>query len=137
MAEYTIQEICDQTGMARRTIHFYVQQGILRAPEGAGTATRYSEAHLLSLKLIPLLRAKGLRLDDIRARLQDLNEDSLRSLYDQVFEPAPPKLLPSSQAYGHYALPAGMTLVVPAALAGADRKKLSEVLKAIQDIFDE
>ena len=137
MAEYTIQEICDQTGLSRRTIHFYVQQGILPTPSGAGTATRYSEIHLLSLNLIPLLRGKGLRLDDIRDRLHGLDEAALHKLYDQVFEPAPPKILPISQAFGHYQLPAGMILVVPASLTPADRKRLAELLKAAHEIFNE
>lgn len=137
MTDYSIQDLCDQTSLPRRTIHFYVQQGLLPPPEGAGVGTRYGDQHLLSLKLILALRRQGLKLDEIRARLHGLNLATLQTLYDQVNEPAPPARLPASQPFAHYALPAGMTLVVPATLTPGERKKLTEALKAIHEIFSE
>lgn len=135
--EYSIQDLCDQTHLPRRTIHFYVQQGLLPPPEGAGVAAYYTDVHLLCLRLIPLLRRQGLKLDDIRARLHGLELPALRALFKQVDAPAPPARLPVSQPFAHYALPAGMTLVVPATLTPAERKKLSEALKALAEIFGE
>ena len=38
-------------------------------PEGAGLGARYSDEHLLCLRAIPVLRNRGLRLDEIRERL--------------------------------------------------------------------
>ncbi|MCX6068015.1 MAG: MerR family transcriptional regulator [Chloroflexi bacterium] len=139
MSEYSIQELSDQTGLPRRTIHFYVQQGLLPPPVGAGVGTRYFENHLFCLRLIPLLKRKGLKLDEIRARLKDLDESDLRALYDQINEPAPPApaFLPTSQPFAHYQLPAGMTLTVPATLTASERKKLAELLHTIGDIFSE
>ena len=137
MQEYSIQDLCDQTSLPRRTIHFYVQQGILLPPEGAGIGTRYTEIHLLCLKLIPLLRRKGLKLDDIRIRLRGLDADALRILHEQIFEPAQPALLPTGQPYSHYSLPAGITLVVPATLTPSERKKLTELLKAANEILSD
>ncbi len=137
MNDYSIQDLCDQTSLPRRTIHFYVQQGLLPPPEGAGVGTRYNEVHLLCLKLLPLLRRKGLKLDEIRERLQGLDADALRALYDQVNEPAPPALFPVSQPFAHYALPAGIMLLAPATLTSAERKKLTELLKAAVEIFAE
>ena len=135
MPEYAIQDLCDQTSQSRRTIHFYVQQGLLPPPEGGGGGARYTETHLLCLKLIPLLRRKGLKLDDIRERLHGLDQPALRALYQQVYTPELPALLPVSQPFAHYALPAGMTLIVPATLSPSERKKLTEVLKAVNEIF--
>ena len=135
MPDYTIQDLCNHTSQSRRTIHFYVQQGVLPPPEGAGAGARYTETHLLCLKLIPLLRRTGLKLDGIRERLQGLNPAALRVLYQQIYTPEPPALLPVSQPFAHYALPAGMTLCVPATLSPAERKKLTEVLKAVNEIF--
>ena len=137
MTDYSIQDLCDQTSLPRRTIHFYVQQGLLPPPEGAGVGARYTETHLLSLQLVPLLRRKGLKLDAIRDRLQGLDPAALRALYQQAYTPEPPALLPVSQPFAHYALPAGMTLVVPAALSPSERKKLTEALKALNEIFAE
>ena len=139
MSEYSIQELSDLTNLPRRTIHFYVQQELLPAPEGAGVGTRYFEIHLLCLRLIPLLKQGGLKLDEIRARLKGLDESKLRALHEQINHPvtAQPATLPSSQPFAHYGLPAGMTLIVPASLSPFERKKLAELLKAIGEIFSE
>lgn len=137
MSEYSIQELSDQTSLPRRTIHFYVQQELMPAPEGAGVGTRYAETHLLCLQIIPLLKLQGLKLDEIRARLKGLDQSALRALYAQVNIQAVPSLavLPTSQPFAHYQLPAGMTLVVPGTLTSAERKNLAELLKAVSEIF--
>jgi DNA-binding transcriptional MerR regulator len=57
--EYDIQTLVELSGVARRTIYFYTQQGIISPPSGAGLAARYTEIHLLRLRLIPLLRRQG------------------------------------------------------------------------------
>src|SRR5512135_3084938 len=77
---YDIQELVTQSGVPRRTVYFYVQQGILPPPEGAGLAAHYGEDHLLRLQLIPLLRQQGLRLDEIRARFTKMNVEEMRGL---------------------------------------------------------
>ena len=69
-----IQALVSQSGVPRRTIHFYVQQGILPPPQGAGLAASYNEEHLLRLRLIPVLRREGLRLDEIRQRFGSFAE---------------------------------------------------------------
>lgn len=137
MTEYSIQDLADKTNLPRRTIHFYVQQGVLPPPDGAGVGTRYFEIHLLCLQLIPLLRRKGFKLDDIRDRFKNMGVDELRTLYEQENIPLQPApiFLPSSQSFTHYQLPAGITLTVPANLAAADRSKLTELLKAASEIF--
>src|SRR5512142_645137 len=99
---YDIQELVSQSGVPRRTIYFYVQQGILPPPEGAGLAAHYGEDHLLRLQLIPRLRQQGLRLDEIRGRFANMSVDEMRGLLQAsppapapaartIHEPAPPE----------------------------------------------
>ena len=137
--EYSIQELCDQTGLPRRTIHFYSQQGILPPPAGAGLGAHYSEGHLLRLLLIPALRQQGLRLDDIRSRLTGLDLDALRALRARHLQADPPPpsaaLPPVGQAYLHFPLPAGMTLIAPASISPAERAKLDALLEAARRLF--
>lgn len=75
---YDIQDLVNTSGVPRRTVYFYVQQGILPPPDGAGLAARYGEDHLLRLRLIPVLRQQGLRLDEIRARFAKMSPDEMR-----------------------------------------------------------
>jgi DNA-binding transcriptional MerR regulator len=136
MKDYSIQELCDKTGLPRRTIHFYSQQGILPPPSGAGLGAHYDEGHLLRLLLIPGLRQQGLRLDEIRSRLAGMDLDALQALFRQVGQaPRLPIPQPAGQAYTHYPLPAGMTLVAPDSLSSADRLKLHALLETARRLF--
>ena len=135
--DFSIQDLSDQTGLPRRTIHFYIQQGLLPPPSGAGLGARYSETHLLRLQLIPLLRQRGLRLDEIRQQLQSMELPDLRQSVVKASQPAAlaPTLATSGHSYTHYSLPAGITLIVPSALSPADRQKLAELLDNARRIW--
>ena len=134
--DYSIQDLCDKTGLPRRTIHFYTQQGLLPPPTGAGPGARYDARHLLRLQLIPLLRQQGLRLDQIRMQFQGADLPALHSLREGLAAPpAPPPLEPDVQPYLHYQLPGGLLLVAPANLPPAGRKKLADLLEAARRIF--
>lgn len=136
-SEYTIQELSELTGLPRRTIHFYVQQEIIPPPEGAGLGAYYTDNHLLRLKLVPILRQQGLRLDDIREKFQGTRVSELGKLYQrsdqETVRPAPSK--PAQQNYTHYQLPAGIVLMAPATLNPLERRKLVDLLSAAQRIL--
>src|SRR5512133_3987362 len=139
--EYTIQELSELSGVPRRNIYFYAQQGILPPAEGAGLGARYNQVHLLRLRAIPVLRQQGLRLDEIRKRLQSTDLQALTDLAGPQSQARPedslplPLPVPTGQAYLHYPLPAGLTLVAPASLKTEDRRKLNELLEAARRIF--
>jgi DNA-binding transcriptional MerR regulator len=146
--EYTIQELVGLSGVPRRTIYFYTQQEILPPPNGAGLAARYTRLHLMRLRSIPVLRAKGLRLDQIRQRLAEIDEPSLEALISQpIPRPAPtrlPAIDPSSpvtlittqaQAFTHYSLPGGIVLIVPAHAQLINRQKVEELITAAEKIW--
>jgi DNA-binding transcriptional MerR regulator len=152
-----IQALVSQSGVPRRTIYFYVQQGILPPPQGAGLAASYNEEHLLRLRLIPMLRREGLRLDEIRQRFGSLTVDEMRGLVekepveDHIPLVAPPPPAPGvspgmpfrhsplagwvARSYTHYALPAGILLAVPDQLSPDDRRRLQLLLQAARQIF--
>jgi DNA-binding transcriptional MerR regulator len=135
---FSIQDLCDQTGLPRRTIHFYIQQEILPPPQGSGLGARYQTEHLIRLKLIPILRQQGLRLDDIRQKFHTTNFADLQSLLDQS-QPTTPNLpvirvppVTPPQAYLAYALPHGIVLMAPKDLSGDLQAKFQRLLQTIQ-----
>jgi DNA-binding transcriptional MerR regulator len=147
---YDIQELIMQSGVPRRTVYFYVQQGVLPPPEGAGLAAHYNEDHLLRLRLIPMLRQQGLRLDEIRVRFTQLSGEEMRRMLSSsqpapaapraVREPAIPEILGTPAGWGqqhftHYTLPAGIALVAPENLSLVDRQRLNQLLQAARQIF--
>jgi len=151
---YDIQELVDLSGVARRNIYFYIQQGVLPAPQGAGLAARYQEEHLLRLRLIPHLRREGLRLDQIREKFARTDLPALRRLY-QTHEPAlaapapaprmhhrlhleevvisprlPGSTLEQAAACRRFDLPGGMLLIVPEKISAEDQVRLEKILEA-------
>ncbi len=134
---YTIQDLCDRTGLPRRTIHFYTGQELLPPPVGAGPGAYYSEEHLTRLRLIPLLRRQGLRLDEIRQKFHALSVDEcIRLLNSLETTPALPEEPARAETYLHYDLPGGIQLVIPASLNAARRSRVLELLVAARQIFD-
>ena len=66
--------------MTRRTVHYYISQGLLPPGGGEGRGTRYSQAHLDRLRLIRELQREHLPLAEIRQRLERLNDDQVADL---------------------------------------------------------
>ena len=141
--EYTIQELAEATGLSRRTIHFYTQQGVLPPAAGAGLGARYGEEHLLRLRLVPLLRRQGLKLDAIRERYAGMKLEEMRHMLKDpgaTGNVKPPSVLPvpvapTGQQHTHYRLPAGVSIVIPSGLGQTDRRKVKALLEAAGRIF--
>ncbi len=134
---YEIQELVNLSGVQRRNIYFYVQQGLLPPPIGAGLAARYTEAHLLRLRLLPLLRRKGLKLDQIREQMAGMSAGEMTALLNreegdpqlQARELAPVRL-PAGQTCMRYDLPGGIVLLVPAGLSARHQALVEDLLSA-------
>ncbi len=135
--EIDINELVEKSRVPRRTIHFYVQQGLLPPAEGAGLAARYSEEHLLRLAAIPVLRRRGLRLDEIRREFQQRTRAQLEELLHAAererrkSETAPWQ----TQNLLRYALAPGVELVVDARAPAEVRKRVLRLLEQSKIIF--
>lgn len=62
-------ELAERAGVSRRTVRYYVQRGLLPAPQGLGRGKHYTEAHLQTLIRIRELQEGGVPLEEIAARL--------------------------------------------------------------------
>lgn len=62
----SIGELAERTGVSRRAVRFYVQQGLLSAPTGRGRGSAYTEAHVDQILRIRQLQRDGLVLETIR-----------------------------------------------------------------------
>jgi DNA-binding transcriptional MerR regulator len=70
MDMYNIDNLASLSGLSRRTIHYYVQRGLLAPPEGGGRGSYYTESHLKALKRIAELAAQGVPLIHMKALLE-------------------------------------------------------------------
>jgi DNA-binding transcriptional MerR regulator len=66
---YGIEELADLGGVSRRTVRYYVQEGLLPAPLGVGRGDHYGQEHLERLRQVKALQQAGLTLDEVRREL--------------------------------------------------------------------
>jgi DNA-binding transcriptional MerR regulator len=78
----TIAELAQRAGVTPRTIRYYLSEGLLPPPEGAGPNRVYTPEHLLRLEAIKCLKAMFLPLDEIRRRLSGLGPAELQRLVE-------------------------------------------------------
>jgi len=77
---YDIKELCAEAEVTPRTVHFYIQQGLLPSAGSQGPSARYDEGHVARLKLIKLLQKQHLPLSEIRQQLETLDDVKVQAL---------------------------------------------------------
>ena len=61
----SLAELSEESGIAARTIRFYIARGLLDGPVKAGRGALYGDGHLALLETIKTLQAQGLMLAEI------------------------------------------------------------------------
>lgn len=104
---YSITELCEQSGFDRRTIVYYIQQGLVPKAGRRGPNTRYPEDVLLRLRFVRGLkdlqdqgRSGTITLVQMRGMLARLDAAALRDLVEGGFqaEALGPLLAPAAPA---------------------------------------
>jgi len=78
--EYDLKELCEVAEVTPRTVHFYIQLGLLPRAGAPGPGSRYGAEHLARLRLIKLLQQEHLPLAEIRQRLEPLEFTEIQRL---------------------------------------------------------
>ncbi len=71
-----------------RAVRFYVANGLLDRPEGAGTAATYGYRHLLQLLSIKIRQREGQTLDAIKQEMREVTGDALERRVATSLTPA-------------------------------------------------
>jgi DNA-binding transcriptional MerR regulator len=66
---YAIGDLADLGGVSRRTVRYYVQEGLLPPPLGVGRGNHYGTEHLDQLLRVKAMQEAGRTLDEIRIAL--------------------------------------------------------------------
>jgi DNA-binding transcriptional MerR regulator len=80
VAEFDLKTLCERVDVTPRTVHFYVQQGLLPPAGAPGPGARYTEGHVSRLRLIRLLQKQHLPLAEIAKRLKGLSDTQVDGL---------------------------------------------------------
>ncbi len=82
-ATYRIGELAELAGVTRRTVHYYINKGLIPPAEGAGVNSYYTADHLSRIKLIRKLQESYLPLDEIRKLIKPLNRAGVEERLEQ------------------------------------------------------
>src|SRR4029079_4621052 len=66
---FAVGDLADLGGVQRRTVRYYVQEGLLPTPHGVGRGNHYGPEHLERLLKVKTLQEGGRSLDEIRRLL--------------------------------------------------------------------
>lgn len=69
VTRYAIGDLATLGGVSRRTVRYYVQEGLIPAPLGLGRGNHYTAEHLEQLLRVKAMQESGRTLDDIRRAL--------------------------------------------------------------------
>lgn len=86
---FTIDELADAAGTPKRTIRYYIAQGLISPALGRGRSAYYTPSHLEELERVKLLRQRGLSIEEIRARRQERPAEPPRGETWERFRPHP------------------------------------------------
>jgi DNA-binding transcriptional MerR regulator len=79
---FDLAQLCEAADVTPRTVRYYIQQGLLPAPETRGPGAHYHEGHLARLRLIKRLQREHLPLGEIRKRVARLSDEDVESLLE-------------------------------------------------------
>ncbi len=82
-------ELSARSKVSPRTIRYYIQQGLIPAPEARGPGAHYGAEHVDRLRLIRRLQQEHLPLSEIRRRIEKLSPEEVRRILETRPEPEP------------------------------------------------
>ncbi len=66
---FSVGELAELGGVSRRTVRYYVQEGLIPTPYGVGRGSHYGPEHLEELLKVKAMQEQGMTLETIRRRL--------------------------------------------------------------------
>jgi DNA-binding transcriptional MerR regulator len=125
-ARYDIKALCAEAAVTPRTVHFYIQAGLLRPAGMTGPGAKYDDSHLTRLRLIKLLQKDHLPLAEIRKRLESLNDEEAETILGEYdAQNATPRF--SAVNYIRSVLAGSRTHNLPASARAAEMSKPSDL----------
>ena len=80
--EFSIEDLEKHSGLPVRTLHYYIQMGLLPGPYTRGPNATYAQEHLDRLDLILILKEMHLPLKEIRNLLDSMTPEEIRHYRD-------------------------------------------------------
>lgn len=120
---YTIEDLCELTGFSRRTIRYYIQEGLLEPPAGRGRGGFYFDSHLEKLQEMRALQQRGRSLKDIKKELFREGREPDVSYAD-------------TEVWVKYPISEGIEFHISSELEKKEAKKIAEIIRVTRSILE-
>ena len=124
----TLDEVSDMTHVSKRNIRYYIQEGLVDRPNGAGRDAWYGFDHLQRLITIADLRRQGLSLAQIKLIL----EGKVKALL-----PTPQHDAGGIEVWSHISVKDGIELHIQPGRAGLSPEQQRQLLDKLHTILNE
>ncbi len=124
---YSLDELCTLVEMPKRTVRYYIQNGLVDRPEGLNRGARYTTTHVEKLLFIRKWQDAGLSLDRIRELLASPSGDL----------PPPRRRGPGTvEVWSHLVVADGLEVHVEPSQAGLSPEQVREFLRQVSALHD-
>lgn len=120
--KYTIDDLCELTGLSRRTVRYYVQEGLIEPPAGRGRGGFYYDSQLKKLFQIKSLQEKGMGLTAIMSYLKEETHEETSYV---------------REIWVKYVISPGIEMHVRRDIEEKDGKNISELIKVAKSFAKE
>jgi len=126
---YTIDELASLVELPRRTVRYYIQQGLLDKPIGEKRSAYYTSVHLEQLLTIRKWQQAGLSLERIR--------DILAGGEGNVLPPARPRGAGTVEVWSHLVVADGLEVTLEPSRAGLNSEQVREFFRAVTSMYEQ
>ena len=130
---YSVGELAELGGVSRRTVRYYVQEGLLPAPTGVGRGRHYRREHLDQLLRLKAMQERGLTLEEIRQSMGG-SERARGTVAAEAAATALPRMVPRA-SWTRLEIAPGLELNVSGDRRLPPPGKLAEIAAAIRELF--
>lgn len=124
---FSLDELCTLTDLPRRTVRFYIQEGLVDRPEGAKRGAYYTRTHLEQLLTIRKWQRAGVSLERIRELLASPENG-------EALPPERPKRPGDVSVRSHVLLHRGVELVIDPDAAGLTPEQVRALAREAADL---
>jgi len=125
--KFTLEELCSLVDLPRRTVRYYIQQGLMDRPAGAKRGSHYLRRHLDQLLEVQKWQKAGLSLERIRELLA--GEEGEGPL------PPPRRRRPGDvEVWSHLLIRDGVELHIEPGQAGLTPEQVRELARGIMTL---
>ena len=128
--KYSLDELCSLTDFSKRTVRFYMQEGLVDRSEGQRKGAYYLEKHLLQLLEIKKWQQAGLSLDRIKDIMKGENDD-------ENIPPIKPQQPGSLEVWSHLNIADGVQLQIEPNRSDLTPEQIRKLLKSVMSHYEE